>query len=719
MNGPVLMLLCLCMGISGASAQTAAPGPFAFEELLAIPAVRGVATAEDGTVAWIEQTRGIWNIFLAEAPQYEARQVTGYDTDDGAEIKLVGFVPGRSHLLFVRGKAGFNPAHLPDPPVPMVFVLSLRDGDVKRLDLGESAFGDDLVISPDGNRLFVPKGGAVWSYALSGEAAPLRLFATRGALGDLLLSPDGTKLAFTSDRSGYDRGKYAFVGVFDLNTRRLVYMTPGVGIDQSPVWSPGSDKIAFIRFGYEPRTWRFSNHREGAPFSVVVADALSGLGHPVWTSDVGYGARFNGFRASGYSGLGGEGNLLWMADDTLVFPYEKTGWKLLYGVSTSGGDARLLTPGDFEIDGAVQSPDRQSIIYWANSESEPHRLGLYRMALRNGLKPRRVAAGEPGMRSKAQFVKNGAMLYVHASAPVPERLMIRTEKNDEIQLSTGPRPGDPITRKAGDAEVVIYDSFDGMKIPAVLWRPRKIGKGCPVVVHAHGGPRDKVYPVWNAFFGYPQILQYYRSRGCVVLSVNYRSGIGYGLDFREPERYGGRGADDARDFIAAAEYLKAHIPEIDPGRIVAFGHSYGGHIVTNALARSDVFALGVVSAGVGDWVVEMEKDFNEPLQFNIPQRLELERLAYESSAISKIEQWGREPVLFLHGDNDGSAAMQQTLELYLALQKRGKTVDAFIMPGEAHSIRLYRNQIGYLKKIDAFIEKTLRASARARKNQAN
>jgi dipeptidyl aminopeptidase/acylaminoacyl peptidase len=201
------------------------------------------------------------------------------------------------------------------------------------------------------------------------------------------------------------------------------------------------------------------------------------------------------------------------------------------------------------------------------------------------------------------------------------------------------------------------------------------------------------------------LLQYFVSRGYLVLSVNFRSGTGFGLDFREPDSYGGRGGGDVQDFVAAAKFLKTDVVGVDPNRIAIFGHSYGGHIVTNVLARSDEYRLGISSAGVGDWVVEMEKDSGTFLPFNIPARNKIERLAYESSAISKIDDWGNEPILFLHGDFDQSAAMQQTIELYLALQKRGKTVDALIVPGEAHRFILRKNQLAYMRRVVDFVTK--------------
>jgi len=714
-NRYILLVLCFLFMENTAQANSdkyIGSNAFTIDELLSVPHVKDPKISPDGKVVWLEQKFGVWNVYLAEGPDYKNTRLTNYTQDDGAEISLIGFTAQEKHLIFKRGRNGFNPAHLVEPPIEELLSIHLKQGTVSKISSEENFPVDNATLSNDGRHLFTAKGGTVWKYALGSKASAQKLFTARGQVNSLLFSPDGSKLAFISDRSQYKRGKYSFVAIYDLEEKTLTYMAPGVGIDQNIVWSPDSKNIAFIRFGYEPRTWRFSNHREGAPFSVVVADAQTGEGDVIWTSETGYGSRFNGFGASGYSGLGGKNGLLWLADNTLIFPYEKTGWKLLYGIPASGGQPRLLTPGKFEIDGVSLSADRTHVMYWANSELDMHRLDLYEMSLGADWKPSLVGTSASlDMRAHSQYINgNDDFLYYLRSTDAPPCMMVQQAKKKPIQISTGPVPSDPVSAKSSPAEVITFKSKGNMEIPAVLWKPKHIeGKGKhPVLVHAHGGPRNKVYPTWESFFGYPVVIQYFLSRGYYVLSVNYRSGIGYGLNFREPESYGGRGAGDADDFIAAAKYLKDNIPEIDPRRMAIYGHSYGGHIVSNVLARSDLYAVGVDSAGVGDWVVEMEKDFKEILQFNIPERMVLEKLAHQSSAISQIENWGNEPILFLHGDNDNSAAMQQTLELYLALKRRGKIADALIMPGEAHSIRLYRNQKKYLKKIDAFLAKHLK-----------
>ena len=63
------------------------------------------------------------------------------------------------------------------------------------------------------------------------------------------------------------------------------------------------------------------------------------------------------------------------------------------------------------------------------------------------------------------------------------------------------------------------------------------------------------------------INQYLASKGYVVLALNYRSGIGYGLDYREAEHYGATGASEYNDLLSAASYLRAR-PDVDAPALV-------------------------------------------------------------------------------------------------------------------------------------------------------
>jgi|GEM_PF-1738858 len=712
----VIALPALIASMAVSPANTQAKSELSLDELLSIPELSSVASNQQGDIAWVERHDRGWNILVARAPLYQPTQLTNYYDDAGRELFIIGFDADGS-VVYRRGEWGVNPTN--DVSAPLVQILSVDERSDQPTAIIENVAGrwsSDAVLIDGGSRIIAAEGGRVLAYSASPGAAPDTLFDLRGVVRSVVPSPDGLKLAVTVDLSTLKRGKYGFIVVYDLKTKSLNYIEPGLGVDQDVVWGPDGQRLAFVRFGYEPRTWRFSDHRTGVPFEIVVANADTGDGEIVFKSDTGYGARFNGFSASGYSGLGGIGNLSWLEDDTLVFPYEKTGWKLLYAVSANGGEsARLLTPGKMEVRGVASKTDRSGLYYWSNQQDDLARLSLYELSVGTGLAPQRINL-PPGSDMVTGFNKRAVfpigegnqVAVISVGATSPTQLVLLRDKGSH-KLSSGPKSGDAITAKMPSPEVVSFQAPDGVQIQATLYRP--FGDKQPnkhkAIVWARGGPRLQIHPVWESQHTRDMTWFYFLSKGYYVLIPNYRGGIGYGLDFREPASYGGRGAGEVQDFIAGANYLADNIPYVDPERIAIIGVSYGGHIVTNALARYDTFAAGISLAGVGDWVVEMEKDFNEVLQFNIPQRLELEQIAYESSAISQIDNWGDEPVLFVHGDNDGSAAMQQSLELYLALKRRGIETEALVFPGETHKFRRTKNIRAFISAADTFLAEHL------------
>jgi len=682
------------------------------EELLGVPDVRQYMADDSGGIAWVEAAGGTENLYAAHPPRYQREQLTHQTSEDSTSLQLAAVSRDGGSVLFFSGGlpngAGEtpNPHGFPDAQERTLWLLSTRDGSKHRIDGGPGFAVRAATLSNDGARVIYARGVDVFSAAAGGS--PTRLFTARGSLSAFTFSPRGDRLAFVSDRSRYGRGDYAWIGVFDERTRRITYLAPGLGLDSAPAWSPDGRQVAFVRSAVEPRAWRFSDERNGPSFSVMVADAATGTGRAAWASPPGYGARFYGFDLNGFLGPRGVRDVLWMGKDHLVFPAEITGWRLLYAVPASGGEARPLVNGRLEVDGASASADGSRICFAASSPEDPHRTHLYEVSIADELRVRAVTSGRGVERDVECAPAGGSLFYRQAGPATPERLIGRRPDGSEVPLSTAPSAR--LATAAATGEVITFNAPDGLQISAVLYRPPgHASKGSlPAIVHAHGGSRQKVYPVWETGFGYPTVLRYLMGKGFVVLTVNYRSGTGYGLDFRDPPSYGGRGAGDVQDFIAAAAWLKEHVPEVDPARLAIYGHSYGGHIVSNVLARSDVFRAGIDSAGVEDWVAEMEGDSGAPLPLTIPQRLQAEQLAYDSSAISVIDHWGSEPLLLLHGDDDGSAAMSQSMELYYALQRRGIPVEALILPGEQHAIQTREHQLAYLRAIGDFLDRRLR-----------
>src|SRR5258705_8946661 len=115
----------------------------------------------------------------------------------------------------------------------------------------------------------------------------------------------------------------------------------------------------------------------------------------------------------------------------------------------------------------------------------------------------------------------------------------------------------------------------------------------------HGGPIRQMLLGWHYMYYYSNsyaMNQYLASRGYVVLSVNYRSGIGYGRAFREAPGRAGRGASEYQDVVAAGKYLQSRA-DVNPARIGLWGGSYGGYLTPPGPSRKTYF----FSAGGGPY----------------------------------------------------------------------------------------------------------------------
>ncbi|MFQ5446772.1 MAG: alpha/beta hydrolase family protein [Saprospiraceae bacterium] len=129
--------------------------------------------------------------------------------------------------------------------------------------------------------------------------------------------------------------------------------------------------------------------------------------------------------------------------------------------------------------------------------------------------------------------------------------------------------------------------------------------------------------------------QYLASRGYIAMSVNYRSGIGYGLDFREALNYGANGASEFNDVMGAGLYLRSR-PDVAPDRIGLWGGSYGGYLTALGLAKaSDLFAAGVDLHGVHDWNAVIR---NFVPTYDATKREDVAKRAFESSLTGHIDR---------------------------------------------------------------------------------
>jgi len=253
-----------------------------------------------------------------------------------------------------------------------------------------------------------------------------------------------------------------------------------------------------------------------------------------------------------------------------------------------------------------------------------------------------------------------------------------------------------------EPQAVIFPAADGLAIHGQLFLPPQDQEPTqhPAVVFFHGGSRRQMLLGFH-YLGYYHnayaMNQLLASRGYVVLAVNYRSGVGYGLDFREALDYGATGASEFNDVLGAGLFLRGR-DDVDPDRIGLWGGSYGGYLTAMGLARaSDLFAAGVDLHGVHDW--------NEGIRIFVPDydpTPEQERLAFESSPNAALDTW-RSPVLVIHGDDDRNVFFSQTVYLVEALRDRGVHVEQLVFPDEVHGFLRHASWVrAYSAALDFF-----------------
>jgi dipeptidyl aminopeptidase/acylaminoacyl peptidase len=197
--------------------------------------------------------------------------------------------------------------------------------------------------------------------------------------------------------------------------------------------------------------------------------------------------------------------------------------------------------------------------------------------------------------------------------------------------------------------------------------------------------------------------QYLASRGFVVLSVNYRTGIMYGRAFRERDKGGPRGAEEYQDIVAAAKYLQT-LPIVDAKKIGLWGGSYGGFLTAMGLARnSDIFAAGVDFHGVHDWSARgIFRGGSAQEAGGPPDRAEAMRLAFESSPNAAISSW-KSPVLLIQGDDDRNVDFSQMVDLVQRLREHRVPFEQIVFPDEIHDFLLWRSWVrGYKAGADFF-----------------
>jgi dipeptidyl aminopeptidase/acylaminoacyl peptidase len=675
--------------LAGSPTRPRAQGAAAMtlDGLLAYPFPQHLIASPVGSaVAWVSNERGVRNILVAEAPAFKARRLTAYTADDGQELTQLAFSSDGRFIVYVRGgnhdgsesmsTTAPNPTASPIAARIQVWVVAVASGEAR--PIGD---GDSPAVAADGHRVAFVRDGQLFVAGLDGSA-PAEAIAVNGISAAPAWSPDGRTLAFESQREGH-----TLIALFTDVHQPIRYLAPSTSRDGGAVWSPDGGEIAFIR-----QPGRTVKKNAGAferePWAIWIADVRSESAREIWKSGVAL--------PESLPRVSGGPNLHWGAANRIVFLSYRDGWPHLYSLPTGGGEATLLTPGQFMVEQMSLAPDRRSIVYTANSGAEPddlERRHLFKVPV-DAARSVQLTSGR-GIEWGATVTADGKTIaYLASDARRPPRPMILpidggTPRGlaDESLPSEFPSSllvePEPVSLRPGS-----------LPLRGQLFKSAQGPARRPAVLFVHGGPAQQMLLGWHYAEYYAHayaINQFLAARGFIVMAVNYRLGIGYGHAFQYPDEASRGETPDYDDVIAAAGYLQMR-PDVDRVRVGIWGGSYGGYLTALALARdSSMFSAGVDLHGVHDRVIK-----------------DLETMTFPTlDDMSDTSPVWSSPVLLIHGDDDRTVPFQQTIDLEARLRDKGVMVDVLTVPDDVHDFLLYRSWRSIASAMAAYLDRTV------------
>jgi dipeptidyl aminopeptidase/acylaminoacyl peptidase len=238
-------------------------------------------------------------------------------------------------------------------------------------------------------------------------------------------------------------------------------------------------------------------------------------------------------------------------------------------------------------------------------------------------------------------------------------------------------------------ELIRFASFDGLSVPAFVYRPRHAapGRRMPVIVDIHGGPESQTRPQWN-----PGAQYFAEMLGATVILPNVRGSEGYGTRYLNLDNAEHR-EDSVRDIGALLDWV-ARQPDLDPSRVAVYGQSYGGYMSLAAMTHySDRLVGGVERYGISNWISFLEnteayRRDNRRAEYGDEREPAMRALFDRISPLNNVGRIGR-PMLVMQGANDPRVPQSESDQIVRELRANGVEAWYVLFGDEGH---------GFLKK---------------------
>lgn len=585
------------------------------------------------------------------------------------------------------------------------------------------------VFSPDESRLVFNsnQSGTFNAYEVlvgGGAAKPLTTSTTNAVFAQEVL-PDG-RLLVSSDNGG-DEINHLFVRESDGTLRDL---TPAKGA-----------KATFYGMSFDKKSlYHSSNERDKRFFDLMEMDATTLTPKLLFKNEGGYfpGSVSNDKRYLSLSKVktstdsdvylhdfrtGQTKHLTPHRGEVAFTPLDFTpdSRKLLY-LTDEGSEFKYLNAYDLQT-GQTETLEKAP---WDVSAAYFSRTGRYRVTATNADARTvvKIVDTKTGQAVKLPNLPQGDVtgvtfadserkmaFYVNSSQSPANLFVYDFGANKLTQLTQSLNPEiAPADLVAG--EVIRYQSFDGMEIPALLYKPKDIAPGVstrgekrPALLVIHGGPGGQTRLTYNP------LTQYLVNHGYVLLAVNNRGSSGYGKTFYAADDRK-HGDADLKDCIESKKFLTA-TGYVDGAKIGIMGGSYGGYMTLAGLAFApDEFAVGVDIFGVANWLRTLKSIPSWWTAQRESLYKELGDPAVDSAALYNksplfFAHRIKKPLIVLQGANDPRVLQVESDEMVAGVRRNGVPVEYIVFPNEGHGFVKKENEIRGYEAILTFLDKHL------------
>jgi dipeptidyl aminopeptidase/acylaminoacyl peptidase len=376
-----------------------------------------------------------------------------------------------------------------------------------------------------------------------------------------------------------------------------------------------------------------------------------------------------------------------------------------YDVTT--GEKKTEEDAPWDIVSAFISENGKYKVIVINNDARTE-IKIYDQSLGNALVS---VSGLPGGDISNVRISNSERLmsFYVSSSKSPSNLFVFNFETKEVKQLTNTMSKEINPNDLVAGEVVRFNSFDGMEIPCLLYKPKGIQEGqkVPALLWIHGGPGGQTR------LNYSAALQHLVNQGYAVLAVNNRGSSGYGKTFfaADDRKHGN---EDLRDCIESKKFL-ASLPYIDTDKIGIYGGSYGGYMVMAALAFApEEFKVGVNLFGVTNWIRTLKsippwwESQRKALYVELGDPFTADSIAlYAKSPLFHTDKITK-PFIVLQGSNDPRVLQIESDEIVANAKKNGVPVEYVIFPDEGHGFVKKENNIAASEAILKFLNKYLK-----------